>query len=80
MAYLKCAQHPEIPISAVKTSIFASLNICSKSPKDETQPGDKMASIRLKEASEKAKHELSSALETEVNLPFITADASGPGT
>src|SRR5207249_1681625 len=33
---------------------------------------------RLKEASERAKHELSSSLETEVNLPFITADESGP--
>ncbi|MEE2758313.1 MAG: molecular chaperone DnaK [Myxococcota bacterium] len=40
--------------------------------------GDKMALQRLKEAAEKAKHELSSALETDVNLPFITADASGP--
>ena len=39
---------------------------------------DKMALQRLKEASEKAKHELSSSSETEVNLPFITADASGP--
>ncbi|MDY6820023.1 MAG: molecular chaperone DnaK [Deferribacterota bacterium] len=39
---------------------------------------DKMALQRLKEAAEKAKHELSSALETEVNLPFITADQSGP--
>lgn len=39
---------------------------------------DPMALQRLKEASEKAKIELSSALETEVNLPFITADASGP--
>ncbi|MCG6892174.1 MAG: molecular chaperone DnaK [Desulfobacteraceae bacterium] len=39
---------------------------------------DKMALQRLKEAAEKAKMELSSALETEVNLPFITADASGP--
>jgi molecular chaperone DnaK len=39
---------------------------------------DKMALQRLKEASEKAKIELSSAMETEVNLPFITADASGP--
>jgi molecular chaperone DnaK len=39
---------------------------------------DKMALQRLKEASEKAKIELSGALETEVNLPFITADASGP--
>ena len=39
---------------------------------------DQMALQRLKEASEKAKCELSSSLETEINLPFITADASGP--
>src|SRR5712691_6231741 len=39
---------------------------------------DKMALQRLKEAAEKAKIELSSTVETEVNLPFITADASGP--
>ncbi|MGD1997837.1 MAG: Hsp70 family protein, partial [Candidatus Dependentiae bacterium] len=39
---------------------------------------DKMALQRLKEAAEKAKIELSSASETEVNLPYITADASGP--
>jgi molecular chaperone DnaK len=39
---------------------------------------DKMALQRLKEAAEKAKMELSSAMETEVNLPFITADAGGP--
>ncbi|HRK03048.1 MAG TPA: molecular chaperone DnaK, partial [Oligoflexia bacterium] len=39
---------------------------------------DRMALQRLKEAAEKAKHELSSSLETEVNLPFITADQSGP--
>jgi molecular chaperone DnaK len=39
---------------------------------------DPMALQRLKEAAEKAKHELSSATETDVNLPFITADASGP--
>ena len=39
---------------------------------------DKLALQRLKEASEKAKTELSSAMQTEVNLPFITADASGP--
>ena len=37
-----------------------------------------MALQRLKEAAEKAKVELSSAMETEINLPFITADASGP--
>jgi len=39
---------------------------------------DKMALQRLKEAAEKAKIELSSATQTEINLPFITADASGP--
>ncbi|AEI15955.1 Chaperone protein dnaK [Flexistipes sinusarabici DSM 4947] len=39
---------------------------------------DKMALQRLKEAAEKAKHELSSSVETEINLPFITADQSGP--
>ncbi len=39
---------------------------------------DKMALQRLKEAAEKAKIELSSSLETEINLPFITADAAGP--
>ncbi|PLW76222.1 molecular chaperone DnaK [Cohaesibacter celericrescens] len=40
--------------------------------------GDKLALQRLKEASEKAKIELSSATQTEINLPYITADASGP--
>ncbi|MBW1740496.1 MAG: molecular chaperone DnaK [Deltaproteobacteria bacterium] len=39
---------------------------------------DKMALQRLKEAAEKAKMELSTSMETEINLPFITADASGP--
>lgn len=39
---------------------------------------DRMALQRLKEAAEKAKIELSSTLETEINLPFVTADASGP--
>jgi molecular chaperone DnaK len=39
---------------------------------------DKMALQRLKEAAEKAKMELSTALQTDINLPFITADASGP--
>src|SRR5687767_9496762 len=39
---------------------------------------DRMALQRLKEAAERAKHELSSAPETEINLPFITADATGP--
>ena len=39
---------------------------------------DQMALQRLKEAAEKAKHELSSATQSDINLPFITADASGP--
>lgn len=40
--------------------------------------GDRMAMNRVREAAEKAKIELSTTLETEINLPFITADASGP--
>jgi molecular chaperone DnaK len=40
--------------------------------------GDKMALQRLKEAAERAKVELSTAMETEINLPFVTADATGP--
>ena len=40
--------------------------------------GDKMALQRLKEEAEKAKKELSTSVETDINLPFITADASGP--
>ena len=39
---------------------------------------DTMALARLKEAAEKAKHELSTVMETEINLPFITSGASGP--
>ncbi|HVO30228.1 MAG TPA: molecular chaperone DnaK [bacterium] len=39
---------------------------------------DRLALQRLKEAAERAKHELSSSIETEINLPFITADDSGP--
>ncbi len=40
--------------------------------------GDGLALQRLKEAAEKAKHELSTTLETEINIPFITSDANGP--
>ena len=40
--------------------------------------GDKMAMQRLREAAEKAKVELSSTLTTDINLPFITADSTGP--
>ncbi len=39
---------------------------------------DPLAVQRLKEAAERAKHELSTAMETEINLPYITSDASGP--
>src|SRR5207244_7366994 len=39
---------------------------------------DRMALERLKEAAEKAKMELSTVMETDINLPFITADQSGP--
>jgi molecular chaperone DnaK len=45
---------------------------------DLTSKGNEMALQRLKDAAEKAKIELSTTLETEINLPFITADASGP--
>ena len=45
---------------------------------DLTSKGNEMALQRLKDAAEKAKIELSTAQETEINLPFITADASGP--
>src|SRR6185436_15210670 len=39
---------------------------------------DRMALQRLREAAEKAKHELSSSLETEINIPFIASGSSGP--
>src|ERR1700751_1439407 len=45
---------------------------------DLSSKGNEMALQRLKDAAERAKIELSTALETEINLPFITADASGP--
>ncbi len=45
---------------------------------DLTSRGNEMALQRLKDAAEKAKIELSTTLETEINLPFITADATGP--
>jgi molecular chaperone DnaK len=54
--------------------------ICDEFKKDQgiDLSKDKMALQRLKEAAEKAKIELSSTMETEINLPFITADQSGP--
>ena len=45
---------------------------------DLSSKGNEMALQRLKDAAERAKIELSTAMETEINLPFITADASGP--
>ncbi len=54
--------------------------ICSEFKKQEgiDLTGDKQAMQRVKEAAEKAKCELSSVYETNINLPFITADANGP--
>lgn len=54
--------------------------ICDEFKKDQgiDLRQDRMALQRLKEAAEKAKMELSSVMETELNLPFVTADASGP--
>ena len=54
--------------------------LCDEFKKDQGVDlrGDKMALQRLKEAGEKAKCELSSAQETDINLPFVTADQSGP--
>ena len=54
--------------------------LCDEFKKDQSIDlrSDKLALQRLKEAAEKAKIELSSSLQTEVNLPFITADQSGP--
>ncbi len=54
--------------------------ICDEFKRDQgiDLRADRMALQRLKEAGEKAKIELSTVMETEVNLPFITADASGP--
>ena len=50
----------------------------SESGLDLTSKGNELALQRLKDAAERAKIELSTAQETEINLPFITADASGP--
>jgi len=54
--------------------------ICDEFKKDQgiDLRKDRMALQRIKEAAEKAKMELSTAMETDINLPFITADASGP--
>ena len=49
-----------------------------RKPKTWTSREDPMALQRLKEAAEKAKIELSSSAQTEINLPYVTATASGP--
>jgi molecular chaperone DnaK len=55
-------------------------HLCDRFKKDSgiDLRNDRMALQRLREQAEKAKHELSSSLSTEINLPFIAADASGP--
>ena len=50
----------------------------SRRPRASTSRKDRMALQRLKEAAEKAKMELSTVMETDINLPFITADQTGP--
>ena len=54
--------------------------LCDEFKKDQgiDLKQDRMALQRLKEAAEKAKIELSTVMQTEINLPFITADATGP--
>ena len=69
------------PSSAARISTPASSTTwptSSSASRASTCASDKLALQRLKEAAEKAKIELSSSKETEINLPFITADASGP--
>jgi molecular chaperone DnaK len=69
------------PSSAAKTSTCAWSSYLADEFKKEQGidlKNDKLALQRLKEAAEKAKIELSSTTQTEINLPFITADASGP--
>ena len=70
-----------IPTSVVMTGISAlsiGLRMNSRSEQGIDLRGDRQALQRLREAAEKAKIELSSVMETEINLPYITADASGP--
>ena len=64
----------------MKTSTCASSNTSPTSSRRSRIDlrGDKLALQRLKEAAEKAKIELSSSAQTEINLPFITADQGGP--
>ena len=69
-----------IPIWAAMTSTRPSSTDCRRVQRENgiNLRNDRQALQRLKEAAEKAKIELSSAVNTEINLPFITADASGP--
>jgi molecular chaperone DnaK (HSP70) len=77
----RCCRPTATPSSVVKTSICASsITWSSSSRKDQgvDLKNDPLALQRLKEAAEKAKIELSSSSQTDINLPYITADASGP--
>src|SRR3979411_2709626 len=71
-----CRNSRRIPASTSPKTKWPSRR--SKKPTGATVPKDKMPLQRQKEAAEKAKIELSTVLETELNLPFLTADASGP--
>ena len=77
----RCSRRTAIRSSAARTSTSASSTTSRRSFRRRaasTSARDPLAMQRLKEASEKAKIELSSRQQTEVNLPYITADASGP--
>ena len=60
------------------TVVMNELQTCSRKSPGLTSKASKLAVQRLREAAEKAKIELSSTTSTEINLPFITADATGP--
>ncbi len=78
----KCWPPTATPSWAAKTSTSASSTTSSTSSRRNSgidlRKGDPLALQRLKEAAEKAKIELSSTQQTDVNLPYITADATGP--
>ena len=77
----KCCRPTATPSSAARTSTSASSISSRTSSSKESGVDvrkDPLAVQRLKEAAEKAKIELSSSQQTDVNLPYITADASGP--
>ena len=77
----RCCPPTATPSSAARTSTCAIIDYLADEFQKEAGVDvrkDPLAMQRLKEAAEKAKIELSSSQQTEVNLPYITADASGP--